>query len=388
MLVAGLTSGVCVAGLFNPWDRALYLSVLHSRPFLHRANFIHPYTGFAQVIFQRTLSGGLYFPLFDAVQPPMRDFIATHIMPLHQHRHGPDAARLAAEQSALLHCLCGNFAGGVSGILLNGLTAVKYASWDSKNGTPSFFATARAMYAAGGLSPFTKGISATVVRDSVFGGMFALTKLYIARALQPYIAPVPHVHAAGAVSSSMKQVLHAKLSKAAEVNKAAAGATGADAGTVAVSTVTSAASSVSAAPAPQHPPPPAAAAATKLAPPRSPPRLQFSAAHIDFSAALLAGGLATIASAPFNYVRNIKYGWHAAEVPDSGARILLDLMRDIRSSSHPLKHTQERLRLGWGTARVAVGMAVGQWLYEQTKKGLDKLSQDAAHNGVPSLESC
>ena len=79
MFAAGIVSGLVVAGLFNPWDRsapalpatasshclrcgiadcccvavcwyvrcglcsALYLSVLHERPFMHRENFLHPY---------------------------------------------------------------------------------------------------------------------------------------------------------------------------------------------------------------------------------------------------------------------------------------------------------------------------------------------------------
>ncbi|EWM23565.1 hypothetical protein Naga_101424g1 [Nannochloropsis gaditana] len=45
----GLIGGVTQAGLFNPWDRALYLSVKYSRPFLSVANFQRPYQGFWQV---------------------------------------------------------------------------------------------------------------------------------------------------------------------------------------------------------------------------------------------------------------------------------------------------------------------------------------------------
>ena len=80
---------------------------------------------------------------------------------------------------------------------------------------------------------------------------------------------------------------------------------------------------------------------------------------------------ATCVSAPFNYVRNIKYGWSAKSVPPHSWTILLDLARETRVVAHPAKHVQERLRLGWGTARVAVGMAVGQYLYEFTKVQLD-----------------
>ncbi len=44
-LVAGTTVGALQAVLFNPWDRALYLSVKEKRPFLHRANFTQPFQG-------------------------------------------------------------------------------------------------------------------------------------------------------------------------------------------------------------------------------------------------------------------------------------------------------------------------------------------------------
>jgi hypothetical protein len=39
------------------------LSVTHKRHFLSPRNFVAPYHGFLQSIFQRTVSGGLYFYL-------------------------------------------------------------------------------------------------------------------------------------------------------------------------------------------------------------------------------------------------------------------------------------------------------------------------------------
>ena len=77
-------------------------------------------------------------------------------------------------------------------------------------------------------------------------------------------------------------------------------------------------------------------------------------------------------SSPFNYVRNIKYGWPSESQPPSSYRILIDLCKDTKNSGRFARHLQERLRLGWGTARVAFGMAVGQYLYETAKVSLDK----------------
>ena len=45
LLNCGFTSGLLQAAVFNPWDRALYLSVLHHRRFLHHDNFQEPMRG-------------------------------------------------------------------------------------------------------------------------------------------------------------------------------------------------------------------------------------------------------------------------------------------------------------------------------------------------------
>jgi hypothetical protein len=43
-LNSGIISGAVQAVVFNPWDRALYLSVKDLRPFLHLENFRHPFS--------------------------------------------------------------------------------------------------------------------------------------------------------------------------------------------------------------------------------------------------------------------------------------------------------------------------------------------------------
>jgi hypothetical protein len=332
MLISGLTSGIVVAGLFNPWDRALYLSVLHVRPFLRRENFAHPYQGFWQVLAHRTLSGGLYFPLFDAAQPSVSALITSWAA---SDNFGSGST--AAEQSALLHFTCGNFAGGVSGVLLNALTAIKYASWDARTG---FYTTARNMFEAGGLRPFGKGVTATVMRDTVFGGVFAVTKFQMARTLQPFV--MVHHHHVPIIGKTFSE--------------------GGTAGTrlPGVSNTTAAALLIR-----------RDRLRAEAEEGNTQKRIQMSAGTMDFTAALLAGLAATCVSSPFNYVRNIKYGWPSSQMPPSAPRIMYDLWIDASQSGRMLMHIQERLRLGWGTARVAVGMAVGQYLYESTKALLD-----------------
>jgi hypothetical protein len=92
---------VVVAGIFNPWDRALYLSVWRDRPFLDARNWKKPYKGFNQAVFHRTLSGGLYFPLYDIYHDPISEI-------LHEHK------RSSFMSSALSGYLAGATNGGVS----------------------------------------------------------------------------------------------------------------------------------------------------------------------------------------------------------------------------------------------------------------------------------
>ena len=60
-VASGLIAGIANSGFFNPWDRALYLSVKHNRPFLSMQNFKSPYQGFSQALVQRSFLGSIYY---------------------------------------------------------------------------------------------------------------------------------------------------------------------------------------------------------------------------------------------------------------------------------------------------------------------------------------
>jgi hypothetical protein len=104
----GLASGLIQAVVFNPWDRALYLSVKESRPFRSRQNFLHPFSGLLQTIFQRAISAGLYFPL-------EQYFIEFFSLKFSHQSNISHWVALAA----------GNCAGAVNGLVLNPLAAIK-----------------------------------------------------------------------------------------------------------------------------------------------------------------------------------------------------------------------------------------------------------------------
>jgi hypothetical protein len=257
---AGVASGACIAGVFNPWDRALYLSIAHGRPFLSRANFVNPYQGFHQSFVQRIVSSGLYFPLEDMFTDPCQKFSPAH-------------PRLAVG-------LAGSFAGALNAVIMNPLAAVKYQTWGDIRGTQggNFVVVASEMWRQGGLNPFVKGITSTLARDMTFGGVFAF--------------------------------LRYRFSKDRE---------------------------------------------------RDP--------WSRFVSDCTAGLAATTVSSPFNYVRNIKYATPPSDEPASGPTILKTLFgraykRHRRYGlSFALRYLQHCFRIGWGTLRVGVGMALGAQIY-------------------------
>ena len=85
----------------------------------------------------------------------------------------------------------------------------------------------------------------------------------------------------------------------------------------------------------------------------------------------VAAGMATVMSGPFNYVRNIQFATRSHETAASTVVILRDLAQQAAAqhgSIEKLRLLQNKLRIGWGTARVAMGMtfahAVYDWLHE------------------------
>jgi len=121
-LLVGTLCGISTAGLFNPVDRALYLSVIHLRPFLHASNWVQPFQGASNALLHRTISGGLYFTAYDLIEKPVQKW-ALH----RPYRNNDDAYDAFVTTFAT-----GTLAGFVNGVVLNPIAAVKYAAW----GTP------------------------------------------------------------------------------------------------------------------------------------------------------------------------------------------------------------------------------------------------------------
>ena len=73
-----------------------------------------------------------------------------------------------------------------------------------------------------------------------------------------------------------------------------------------------------------------------------------------------------VASSPFNYVRTIQYTYMAVEHRPA-VRQFARLWANAKKQDSPSRYIQQRLRIGWGTARVAVGMAFAQLVFARMK---------------------
>lgn len=170
LVSCGLASGLICSFVFNPWDRALFLSVIHHRPFTHADNFRAPFDGVLQSIAQRALSSGLYFPL--------EEIFEQHIREVSSSLSRPQSSSLSSSTTSSLKTLAaGMCAGAVNALLLNPLSSIKYHMWtEGDNGSrhrKSMLSTASEMLQKGGLRLFFIGTAATVGRDAVFGMCFA-----------------------------------------------------------------------------------------------------------------------------------------------------------------------------------------------------------------------
>ena len=87
----------------------------------------------------------------------------------------------------------------------------------------------------------------------------------------------------------------------------------------------------------------------------------------QWAANMASAAMATIVSAPFNLVRNVQYATRSREKADTISNILRDFVEEAArqpTTWRRARYVQNRLRIGWGTVRVAVGMAFGHLVYD------------------------
>lgn len=285
-VVSGLIAGVSSSGLFNPWDRALYLSVKHSRPFLSFQNFKSPYQGFSQALVQRAFLGSIYY----IAQGELNAYLFPYLR-----------NNLGISQT-ISQFYVGLAAGSIGGVLTNSISAIKYHTWGQENA--SFRSSVHEMWNLGGIKPFLKGTTATMTRDMVFGSTYEMLR------------------------SFMK--VNAQKSEHTTSNA-------------------------------NH-------------------------AYLEFIHNASAAGTATIVSSPFNYVRNMQYATPPNLKPPTMYEALADVWCEAKNSQPSILDRvgffQQKFRIGWGTARVAVGMAVGQKLFNLTQEKLSGVTSETTEMGM------
>ena len=89
--------------------------------------------------------------------------------------------------------------------------------------------------------------------------------------------------------------------------------------------------------------------------------------HNQWQANFVAAGLATVMSGPWNYARNIQYSTRSKEIQPSIQQVFVELLAEVRlqpSGIQRFHYLQHQLRVGWGTLRVAMGLAFAHSIYD------------------------
>lgn len=253
LLWNGFASGIVVTGLLNPWDRALYLSIINNRNFLKKENFSRPYQGLLQTLLARSISSGLYFPLEQMTRLKLNE------LPVSQN-----AKNIAG----------GCIVGAVTAVILNPLNFVKYHGWSTSD-TSRFIGSSKNISRNAGPLGFYRGCYSALLRDMIFGATFS--------GLRNQNMP-----------SSDEKVR----------------------------------------------------------------RFLVNAASCFVATAL---------SSPMNYSRNFQYASCTKDTCPSILTILRALKSKVyleqKTFGRRLQSLQNHLRLGWGTARVAIGMSLTELMY-------------------------
>jgi hypothetical protein len=90
--------------------------------------------------------------------------------------------------------------------------------------------------------------------------------------------------------------------------------------------------------------------------------------HHQWLGNMISAGIATMVSGPFNLARNEQYATRSKKVAPTIPQVFSALAQQVAEQdtlSGKLSLLQNRLRIGWGTARVAVGMAFGHYIYDK-----------------------
>jgi len=252
-VVSGTVTGLISTFVFNPVDRALYLHISKRRRLFDPANWRKPMHGVTGSLFQKVISYGYYYSMIDIVGSAVKKNIRN------EYYH-PFATGLVV--------------GTTTSILTNPLNVIRYHQWGNDDlTTRKTMLTLKNNYGYGVL---TRGLLASINRDSLFTTIYTFTLPYTRRFSEDN------------ESRFAKFILNA-------------------------------------------------ASAT----------------------------VATLASSPFNYLRNVKY----RDIPTGENRssfvVIGNLIQHAYRDDSPVMYIMRRFSVGWGTLRVSLGIGFGQLAYDE-----------------------
>lgn len=143
-LFYGSIGGITNTIVFNPYDRAMYLSVKNGTKFFSKQNWIRPYHGLSEALIHRTLSYGLYFPFIDLYD----GYICNKIV-------------------------SGIFAGMTTSIMTSPFASIKLYNWNLRDNRESLIKLSQSLYSKYGTYAFTRGVGICLKRDIVFSVVFS-----------------------------------------------------------------------------------------------------------------------------------------------------------------------------------------------------------------------
>jgi hypothetical protein len=82
---------------------------------------------------------------------------------------------------------------------------------------------------------------------------------------------------------------------------------------------------------------------------------------------MMAAGIAAVVSGPFNLARNEQYAVRSFQKAPTIAQVLVGFIKEVKEAPSIFQkchHIQSRLRIGYGTLRVAIGMSFGHHVYD------------------------
>ncbi len=149
--VSGLLTGLTNTIIFNPLDKAIFLSSTENRPLLHKVNWQSPYRGVCVGLVGRSISYGVYYPLIDTYSHFVnKTDIHSNIKPF----------------------AIGTSIGMTTSALTNPINLVKFHGWNSLENKKQFGVILKDIYKANGIKGLFHGLPATCQRDIVFSTMY------------------------------------------------------------------------------------------------------------------------------------------------------------------------------------------------------------------------